>query len=550
MNIISIHIGHNSTVSILYNNKYYNVELEKLYKKRYMMLTAKQTVEYADILKEIMALVKQIWNIDNAFDICAFPNLDFSKNKSSGFFKETKKIINAKSFVNYDHHHAHAACVFFQAPFHECIIFSYDGAGNDGMFNIYYAKDREIKCIKKINNSLGNKYREIALSLKEIQKKPEWGWQHSTLSLSGKVMGLSAYGRIRDEWVIPFRKFYSNKKTTELGEAIGLQLISLEEYHKYFLDYLEKGIAGALSQIEGQTAYDLAKVNQYVFEETFLEYALLLLQQYKDLPVCLTGGCSLNVLLNEKIRDIVGNKVFLAPNTDDSGISLGQLFLTSLPKKKVKNIAYSGLPIMDIDKLSESIDKYTAKPVDYKMLAEILSKGYIIGILQGNVEVGPRALGNRSIVCDPGYENMKQKINRIKHREWFRPFAPMVIKEEVNTYFEFDYESPFMSFAPVVRPEWRYKLNAITHVDYTTRPQTVSRSQHTFIYNLLSAFKKHSGYGVLLNTSFNIKGKPLLTTIEDALDVLETTELDYVYIEGYLFKKRKKSMEQLLSEEV
>lgn len=538
MNIISLHIGHNSTVSILHNNQYYNIELEKLYKKRYMTLTAISEEKFTGILIEILTLIKQIWNIDNIFDICAFPSLNFSE-KSSLYFKETKEIINAKSFVHHDHHHSHAACVFFQSPFDECIILSYDGMGNDGVFNIYHAKDREIKCIKKINNSLGNKYREIALSLKEINKKPEWGWQHSTLSLSGKIMGLSAYGNIRNEWVVPFRKFYFNNGTRHLGESIGLNLVSLEDYHKFYTKYVEKNICGTLQQIEGQTGYDLAKVNQYVFEEIFLEYAIPVIQQYKDLPVCLVGGCSLNVLLNERLRKITGNKIFLPPNTDDSGISLGQLFLAYPPEKKVKNITYSGLPILDMDKFSDMIKKYDAKPANYKELAEILSTGAIVGIMQGNVEVGPRALGNRSILCDPGFPDMKEKINRIKHREWFRPFAPMVKYEEVNTYFDFDYESPCMSFAPTVRMEWRDRLKAITHVDNTTRPQTVRREQHEFSYDLLTEFKKCSGYGVLLNTSFNIKGKPLLTTIEDALEVLETTELDYSYIEGYLFKKKK-----------
>ena len=538
MNIISVNIGHNSGISILYNGRYHNLELEKLYKKRYLTMTTMTVNDFEDALIEVMSLIKNIWNIDNDFDICVLPNMNYSIEKYWEFLRITENIINAVKFSFQDHHHSHAACTFFQSPYKECLIFSYDGSGNDGVFNIYHAKDREISCIKKIQNSLGNKYREIALSIKDIDKKPEWGWQRATLSLPGKVMGLSAYGSIRDEWVEAFRDFYTFRDTDKLGRALGIDLISLERYHGYYKSRMNDNELLELPQVEGKDAYDLAKVNQFVFEEVFMGHALPIIEEYNWLPVCLCGGCSLNVLLNEKLREIIGNRIFIAPNADDSGISLGQLFLACPPEEKVENITYSGLPVLDIRKLPEFVEEYGAKPINIEELAKILKSGGIIGLLQGNIEVGPRALGNRSIICDPGFKNMKDKINRIKHREWFRPFAPVVRFEDVNTYFDFDFESPFMSFAPEVRVEWRDILTAITHSDGTSRPQTVRKSQHMFLYELLTAFEKESGYGVLLNTSFNIKGRPLLTTIEDAIEVLETTELDYVYLEGFLFKKK------------
>ncbi|HYE67517.1 MAG TPA: carbamoyltransferase C-terminal domain-containing protein, partial [Anaerovoracaceae bacterium] len=153
-------------------------------------------------------------------------------------------------------------------------------------------------------------------------------------------------------------------------------------------------------------------------------------------------------------------------------------------------------------------------------------------------ECGPRALGNRSIICDPSGAGKKDLINeKIKHREWFRPFAPVVKAEDVEKYFDFSGESRFMSYAPTVRTEYIDIIPAVVHKDATARVQTVTRAQNKFLYNLLDEFERISGIGVLLNTSLNIKGLPILTTLRDAFDVWNSTELDALYIEGWLFEK-------------
>jgi predicted NodU family carbamoyl transferase len=155
------------------------------------------------------------------------------------------------------------------------------------------------------------------------------------------------------------------------------------------------------------------------------------------------------------------------------------------------------------------------------------------------MEHGPRALGNRSILCNPSIAKMKDILNaKVKHREYYRPFAPMVRLEDVSEYFEWEGESRWMTFCPKVKKEWRKKLPSITHVDNTARIQTVTKEQNPWVYELLTKFKEKTGVGVLLNTSFNVNGKPILNTVRDAFHILGTSEMDGLVIEDNYIKKK------------
>ena len=209
------------------------------------------------------------------------------------------------------------------------------------------------------------------------------------------------------------------------------------------------------------------------------------------------------------------------------------MFLYRKPTKGV-DITYAGLPLLDREKLSLG-----GRKVNKKEIAELIKDGKILGLVYGDSEVGPRALGNRSIVCDPNIADMKDILNsKVKFREWYRPFAPFCKKEEAHNWFEsrnFD-NLEYMSYAPKVKVD---TLPAITHVDGTARLQTVTEESHPHFYELLTEFGKISETNVLLNTSFNIRGYPILSTIEDALYALNNTQMDYVVIEDYLFGKLK-----------
>ena len=248
----------------------------------------------------------------------------------------------------------------------------------------------------------------------------------------------------------------------------------------------------------------------------------------------------MNVLVNEKVKDYYNREVFVPPNPHDGSLSLGHMLIYNPPSRKI-DITYQGLPLVDKNDLDEFVKEYSAKKTTKKDIAKLIKDGKIIGLVYGDSEVGPRALGNRSIVCDPNISDMKDILNsKVKFREWYRPFAPFCKKEDAPNYFDtHNYENlEFMSYAPKVKEEYIDKLPSITHIDNTTRLQTVTEKSHKHFYELLTEFGKISDTNVLLNTSFNIRGYPILSTIEDALYTLENTEMDYVVIEDYLFEKQ------------
>jgi predicted NodU family carbamoyl transferase len=344
------------------------------------------------------------------------------------------------------------------------------------------------------------------------------------------MMGLASYGTVKEEWLPAFIDFYKSNLNgldfqnyvDELGEKIGVKF-----------DINER--------IEGQIAWDIAATTQRAFEDCFLEIALPYMNQYSNIPIGITGGCGLNILLNTRLVNEFNREVFVGPDPNDCGIALGMM-LNQLKPKKPFDSTYSGTTLMDLDNLlyyTQNTDlRFTPHILNQNTLVKDLIEGKIIGIARDRSEHGPRALGNRSIICNPSLPEMKDILNaKVKHREWYRPFAPVVRLEDVNKYFEWDKESRWMSFCPKVREEWREKLTSITHVDGTARVQTVTRKQNKWLYDLLTKFEKKTGVGVLLNTSFNVDGKPILSTVKDAFTILEKTELDCLIIENYYFKK-------------
>ena len=188
--------------------------------------------------------------------------------------------------------------------------------------------------------------------------------------------------------------------------------------------------------------------------------------------------------------------------------------------------------------LMEYVNERNGRKVEIEAIVQDLINQRILGLIQGKSEHGPRALGNRSIICSPIPLNMKDTLNhKVKHREWFRPFAPIVRLEDVSEYFEWEGESRWMNFCPKVKKEWRDRLPAVTHVDGTGRVQTVTKEQNPLIYDILTLFKEKTGVGVLVNTSFNVDRKPILSSYKDAFKVFDETQLDRLYLDGYYFVK-------------
>ena len=479
------------------------------------------------------------------FENCYFLNCDVILNSHH----RLERDINAKNYIECLHHRSHAAGVFYQSPYKEALIFSFDGGGNDGKFNVYIAdRENSVTLLESVINpilnlnfigyDLGFPYMVFGHYLKDIKHEHI---STGNLVYSGKIMGLASYGKVIDEWIPHFIEFY--KSNPHGGRVNGWEKDSYYDFESK-INKLGSDIGIEFdhkNRLEGQVAYDIAATSQRAFEECFLEVAKPYMDQYPDLPVCITGGCGLNILLNTRLIEEFNKEVFVGPDPNDCGIALGMMLDKIKPDNPI-DVTYSGTKLLDINMLGDFIqnayDLFKANPLDIDTLVDDLYEGKIIGVARGRSEHGPRALGNRSILCNPSIPDMKDILNaKVKHREWYRPFAPVVRLEDVNKYFEWNRESRWMSFCPKVKEEWKDKLAAITHVDGTARVQTVTREQNEWLYDLLTKFEEKSGIGVLLNTSFNVDGKPILSTIRDAFTILEKTQLDCLVIENYYIKK-------------
>ena len=521
-NLVSIFAGHDANVSF-YNAKtdeYYTIEVERLVKKRYFRLHEDNNPEYQ---KEILTLCREIaeedWGIENDYEAVLVSTDGYVQPPST--LKEVFNTENVRTIAR--HHETHAASAFYMSPFEEALVVSYDGGGDDGHFNVYTANKKGIKLLEKVPSDFGGGYLLCGSMIREVAEK-----SRHQLALSGKMMGLCAYGNVIEEHVPAFAMFFFNRDYKQLAEKTGLPLKNLDNPWD---NPLENWV------FEGQEGYDIAATAQRAFEVAFFS----VLDRYdNDVPLVLTGGCALNVLVNEQLKKHTNRQIYVPPNPHDGSLSLGHMFLYKKPEKSV-NITYAGLPLTDKELFPEYIDKYNARKIDKKELAQLIKDGNIIGLVYGDSEVGPRALGNRSIVCDPNIREMKDILNaKVKFREWYRPFAPFCKKEDAPKYFEsrnFD-NLEYMSYAPKVKDEYVEKLPSITHIDNTARLQTVTEESHPEFYELLTEFGKISETNVLLNTSFNIRGYPILSSIEDALYALNNTQMDYVVIEDYLFEAK------------
>lgn len=289
--------------------------------------------------------------------------------------------------------------------------------------------------------------------------------------------------------------------------------------------------------LQKDIARNLAASAQKAYEEVVLDIIGSFIWKSSYDGVIVTGGCALNVITNSRIKSRFGIQVHVPPNPNDSGISTGALWYHNPPANK-NPITYKGLPA--INNLSEKNKKVfdSAKTSDIDEIAYKLLDGSIVGILRGRSEVGPRALGNRSIIAYPENKELKDLINKnIKYREWFRPFAPVIPIDYSNFFLGKDVNSPYMSFSFLLLNDSVKRFPAVSHLDGTARVQTVSIEQNPWLYSLLKKINDKGGYPILLNTSFNVKGRPLIARYEDAFKIIRETSLTHILIEDKLISK-------------
>jgi carbamoyltransferase len=460
--------------------------------------------------------------------------------------------------VTVSHHLAHAYSAFAPCPFDEGVVMVVDGVGSynaDVMEDYpptdktgplaresesyYRFKGSKLECLKKV----WLEPRRSVLS-DEFYNMPGLGAVYSRASTyifgdwnkCGELMGLAPYGRPEQA------KPLLHMKDGELHVAEWP-----DEFAQPFLIDTE--------QWEGHPAMqhweDVAWRIQDDTEKVLLARAKWLRETTGAKNLCIAGGVALNCVANGRIAREAGfENVWIQPAAGDDGIAIGcayygYLALQKKPRSFVMKHAYTGVAYTDND-----VDDVMKNPLVRVVTrsgtgedicaaaAKVLAQGKVTGWFQGRSEFGPRALGNRSIIADPRTPEMKDKLNtRVKFRQAFRPFAPIVLFERAHEIFEGDEDSPYMLLAKRVRPEWRDKIPAIVHVDGTARVQTVRQETNDRLYRLLKEFDAITGVPVLLNTSFNVKGEPIVETPGDAVDCFLSTGIDYLALHDRLVAK-------------
>lgn len=515
---LSIYGSHDAAaVFVDKNNQLRVLEYERFVKKRYAMYSEKFDYRSQDLgtneqsRRSFLAYIKTQLSAD--IELILYNGLVDNDIKllQSEFPNATLTLSG--------HHMSHAASGYFASNFDKSLILSVDGGGIDhGMVaytKLFHAEDGNINLLDIPNINLGVAYGRIGTAISEIKPGPDS--KTDSLVYAGKVMGICAYGNVRNEWLDAMRKYYKSHNLKRLGDSIGLSL--------------------HFNSLKGQDSYDLAATSQFIFEEYMMSIINKYIDDYENFV--LVGGCALNVLFNQKLKvhlNALNKSLFVPSNPNDCGLALGQFLLQH---SDADLNVYNGFDILDLDQFHSYIEKRNARQVSISDIVDLIKQGKILGLVESGSEVGPRALGNRSIICDPSIANMKHILNeKVKYREWYRPFAPVCRLEDKDLYFDDAFESEFMSYAPFVKNKYRKKLKAICHEDNTARLQTVTVHQHKTFYNILTELDSRNDIAVILNTSFNIKGKPILTTIEDALYCLDNTQMDYVIINGWLFDRR------------
>jgi len=410
----------------------------------------------------------------------------------------------------------------FTEPIENDLIISIDGGGDlKDYFKVFNYKKSKIEEILEVKINLGKPYRILGLLSPELYIDRKSGYKMD-LPLSGKKMSLLSLGKITEEFKEPLREFYH-----KFMEYYNEEKDSVEINFRKLLDRI-----GFFNEnfLDRETARDILATSQYIFEETIKENVYPLIEKGDYKRIVVVGGCGLNVTMNSKMYSDFGIPVFIPPCPNDCGISLGAAKIDNPNLKIFKN------PFTDIKRLNESYlqkfrENFKRKKLSLEEIADLLSRGKIIGTMIGGLEIGPRALGNRSYLANPLINGMKNKINskKIKDREYWRPVAPIVTFDSLNEFFDTDLPSPYMTFAPKVKEKYMQELKEITHFDGSSRIQTVSK-EDGWIYHLLKLFGGITGKEILMNTSFNKKGNPLVQDYKEAYDLLKESDLDILII--------------------
>ena len=477
------------------------------------------------------------------------------------------KDINKINFS--EHHYSHAASAFYPSPFKEAVILTLDGVGEWATTTVAIGDRNNLKMIKEIHfpHSLGLLYSAFTYYTGFKVNSGEY-----------KLMGLAPYGKpIYKDLIIERLIDLKEDGTFKLNMNYFNYATGLTMTNRKFEEVFGFPVRNPKSDLLNEFHMNIAASIQAVTEEIVLRLTKDISREYKIKNLCLAGGVALNCVANGKIlNEKVFENIWIQPAAGDAGGSLGAALAywhheLGKPRSEFKDKmrgSYLG-PKFENNVIENKLKNLKAK---YKQLnsneiisltAKELSNEKTVGWFQGRMEFGPRALGGRSILADPRSDKMQKELNlKIKFRESFRPFAPSVLREDLNKWFEIDSDSPYMLLVSEVKKEKQIqmsesdkklfgidKLNikrssipAITHVDYSARIQTVHKNTNSKYYDLLNEFKKITNCPVLVNTSFNVRGEPIVCSIEDAFNCFMGTNLDILVIEDFILYKDQQDL--------
>jgi len=473
----------------------------------------------------------------------AVPNMLFSliNDKATAYSKQEFRFQSGKRLTIYyiNHHLSHAAEAFYLSNFENAAILTMDAYGEKTSIAMWKGRGNRIELIKDINfpNSIGSFYGTFTQYLGFIPDSDEW-----------KLMGAAGYGN-PDRYYNKIRKFIKLSSDRILETDLSYFYFHLFSRPTLYSDKMIELLGPPRREGEElkERHFDIAAAVQKVTEESIFHLLKQLYNLSKSKNICISGGVGLNCVANGKIlRNATFKNIFISSSPDDGGTSIGSALALyhDILRNKIKfmppgNYWGPGYTNAEIEKELRKFNiKFEKIKSPAKACAELLTKGEIIGWFQGRMEFGERALGNRSILCDPRDYKMKDKVNKaIKFREEFRPFAPSILEEYMNDYFLNAVFTPYMEKVLLIKAEKRKIISAVTHVDGTGRLQTVSKRINPLFWNLIDEFRKITGVPVVLNTSFNLNREPIVCTPKDAIRTFFSSGLDTLIMGNYLISK-------------
>ena len=479
-------------------------------------------------------------------------------------FNDNKKIYFS------DHHLSHAASAFFPSPFEEAIVLTADGVGEWATTTVAIGKGNRLEIKKEIHfpHSLGLLYSAFTYYTGFKVNSGEY-----------KLMGLAPYGtpiyedKIKNNLIDVKEDGSFHLDQSYFNYATGLTMTN-----KKFDNLFGQKVRDAKNEKLTQFHMDIAASIQKVTEDVMIKLIKSLKEEFNLPNLCLAGGVALNCVANGKIlKEKIFDNIWVQPAAGDAGGSLGAALALwhidqNNPRKVDPNDSMQGSylgPIYSQKEIEEHLDKAGAKYQFFKdeelldKTATDLSKEEAIGWFQGRMEFGPRALGGRSILGDPRSEKMQKNLNlKVKYRESFRPFAPSIVREDLSKWFELNTDSPYMLMVANINKQKTLKMTedqeklfgieklnikrseipAVTHVDYSARIQTVHKETNEKYYKLINKFKEKTGCPVIVNTSFNVRGEPIVNTPTDAFNCFMGTGLEKLVIGNCYLKKKDQNL--------